>query len=193
MAQETNDVQFISELIDFLVMHFNADPNRVYVTGFSNGAFMTYRLMCELSEKVAAAAPVGGAMPRAQQTQCSMSHNVPLMHFHGTADSAAPFTGSGFFLSVEDTTAFFAFRYMCDMPPATVSLADLDPTDGTSVDKTVYQNCFDGGEVEYFTIFGGEHNWPGGPDTSSGLPTPQSQDINASQEMWDFFTRFTLP
>ena len=58
--QNVDDVGFISALIEELVADYQVDPSRVSVTGFSNGAMMTFRLACELSGKIAAAAPYAG-------------------------------------------------------------------------------------------------------------------------------------
>ena len=60
---DVDDVGFIGTLIDTLEKALNVDPHRVYATGISNGAMMTYRLACEMSERLAAVAPVDGALP----------------------------------------------------------------------------------------------------------------------------------
>jgi pimeloyl-ACP methyl ester carboxylesterase len=49
-----NDVGFLSALIDTLNQQIGIDLNRVYACGFSNGGFMSYRLACELSDRIAA-------------------------------------------------------------------------------------------------------------------------------------------
>src|SRR5256885_2348660 len=66
------------------------DSKRVYATGMSNGAIMAYRAASELSERIAAVAPVAGPMGTAT---CAPRRPVPVMHFHGTADRFAPFQG----------------------------------------------------------------------------------------------------
>ena len=71
--ENTNDVAFIAALIDHLIKKFNADPKRVYATGMSNGAMMSYRLGCELSGKIAAIAPVAGNIPKNLIQLCSPS------------------------------------------------------------------------------------------------------------------------
>ena len=58
-----DDVGFISALIDLMIKDYNMDPNRVYMTGISNGAIMSYRLACEIPHKIAAIAPVDGNIP----------------------------------------------------------------------------------------------------------------------------------
>lgn len=59
-AQRENidDVGFIAHLMDTLEKDYPVDPGRIYVTGASNGALMSYRLACELTDRIAAIAPV---------------------------------------------------------------------------------------------------------------------------------------
>ena len=61
--ENIDDVGFISALIDTMIKDYNINPKRVYVTGISNGAIMSYRLACELSHKITAIAPVDGNIP----------------------------------------------------------------------------------------------------------------------------------
>jgi polyhydroxybutyrate depolymerase len=51
-----DDVGFFSALINHFVKIYNADPERIYATGASNGGMMCYRLACELSGKIIAVA-----------------------------------------------------------------------------------------------------------------------------------------
>ena len=55
-SRGVNDVKFIDELITYIINTYHADSSRVYVTGMSNGGFMTSRLACELSKRIAAVA-----------------------------------------------------------------------------------------------------------------------------------------
>jgi polyhydroxybutyrate depolymerase len=66
-----DDVGFIAALIDHLIKEMNTDPKRVYVTGMSNGAIMSYRLACELAGKITAIAPVAGNIPQDLLLACS--------------------------------------------------------------------------------------------------------------------------
>jgi polyhydroxybutyrate depolymerase len=51
-----NDVSFFSQLCDYMVANNNIDATKIYATGISNGGFMSSRLGCELSSKIAAIA-----------------------------------------------------------------------------------------------------------------------------------------
>jgi len=56
------DVAFIRELLDRLVADDQVNPNRVLVTGMSNGGMMAHRLACDLSDRILAIASVSGAL-----------------------------------------------------------------------------------------------------------------------------------
>ncbi len=74
------------------------DPHRVYLTGMSNGAMMAYRVALERPERVAAIAPVAGAMALDPDL---VRVPVPVLHMHGTDDRHAPFEGGVGSASIE--------------------------------------------------------------------------------------------
>ena len=85
-----DDVGFIAALIDRVIEKHHADPNRLYVTGFSNGAIMGYRLACELSERLAGVAVVA---PPGLSDDCEPTRAIPLLHIIGAADDRVPIDG----------------------------------------------------------------------------------------------------
>lgn len=85
-----DDVGFIDAVITDVSKKFSIDESRVYATGHSNGAIMSYRLACELSEKIAAIAALGA---QGVSEPCEPKYPVSIFHFHGTNDRCAPFTG----------------------------------------------------------------------------------------------------
>lgn len=85
------DVGFMRDLIRIIESSLPIDPKRIYVTGISNGAEMSYRLACDLADQVAAFAPVAGGYLTAMD--CRPSRPVPVVAFHGTADNLLPYTG----------------------------------------------------------------------------------------------------
>jgi polyhydroxybutyrate depolymerase len=62
LEHNVDDVGFLIALIDSLNKQYAIDPNRVYVTGMSNGAMMAYRTGAELADKIAGIAPVAGTI-----------------------------------------------------------------------------------------------------------------------------------
>lgn len=61
-VEKVDDVSYFRELIKVLIEKYNVDPTKVFVTGWSVGGFMTYRLACELSDAIAGAAPFEGGL-----------------------------------------------------------------------------------------------------------------------------------
>src|SRR5690606_34234208 len=91
--REIRDVAFIEQMIDFLMSKLNIDERRVYATGHSMGAMMSYRLACELPERVAAVAGVASTMPEYIAPLCADMTPVPVMIIQGTDDMVIPWTG----------------------------------------------------------------------------------------------------
>jgi len=89
-TDSTDDVGFISALIDTMIVNYNIDTTRVYVMGFSNGAMMAYRVADELSHKIAAIGAVSGQMA---YEDCNPEFSVPIIHFHGLDDDTNPYEG----------------------------------------------------------------------------------------------------
>jgi polyhydroxybutyrate depolymerase len=85
---KADDVAFISKLLDDLGTVVKVDPRRVYACGMSNGAMMCYRLAAQLSDRIAAIAPVGGTIAIEESKP---KRPVSVIHFHGTKDNFVPF------------------------------------------------------------------------------------------------------
>ena len=89
--------------LDDLATVAKIDRKRIFATGMSNGAIISYRLASELSDRIAAVAPVAG--PMGTET-CSPKRPVPLIHFHGTDDQFAAFRGGSGSKSLSRTSFF---------------------------------------------------------------------------------------
>ena len=193
-GNKADDVAYIAKVLDDLATVANVDPKRVYVTGMSNGGMMCYRLAAELSDRIAAIAPVAGTM--AIDTY-NPKRPVPVMHFHGAADKIVPFAGpseraSKFlgFKSVEDTIKICLKANGCPDKPKTVKLPDK-AGDGTTITKKTYGSGKDGAEVVLFVIEGGGHTWPGQqpPVDFIGKST---KNISANDLIWEFFEKHPM-
>ena len=153
-----------SSILDDLGSVVKVDPKRVYATGMSNGGMMCYRLAAELSDRIAAVAPVAGTMAI---EKADPKRPVPMIHFHGTADTFVPFNGPGKgtpkfiqFKSVEDSIQTWVKIDGCDEKPEIVALPDK-ANDGTTIERKTYGHGKDGAEVVLVVIKGGGHTWPG--------------------------------
>lgn len=180
MTRDIDDVAFTSAMIDALEGALCMNNRRVYATGLSNGGFMAHKLACELSDRIAAIAPVAGTN---LTTGCSPSRPVPVLHFHGDADLIVPYRGFGGFVSVDDTMDGWVERNGCSAG----SSEDLDRGDALCES---WSGCTDGATVRLCTIRGGGHQWPGGV-TIPGLGSNTS-DISATEMMWQFFSMHSL-
>jgi len=195
--KDIDDVGFISALIDSLIAEHNVDPKRVYVTGISNGGMMSYRLACELSDRIAAIAPVATAMPINMPYYCSPANPVSVIVFSGTSDPLIPFEGGqvqvgslkrGRVLSVYQSINYWMRQNGCAATPDVAKLPDLAPDDGTRVEVKVYSGGDGGSEVMLYTIKGGGHTWPGGLQYLGERSIGRTcRDIDANQVIWEFF------
>jgi polyhydroxybutyrate depolymerase len=190
--KEVNDVLFISMLIDTLIKRFNIDSNRVYVTGISNGGFMTFRLACELSSKIAAFAPVAASMTPFLLSLCKSCPPVPFMLIFGDEDPLVPFEGGQIFgkrgeiVSVEKCVKFLCERDSCSFDPDVSIIDSVD--DDTRAVKNTYTDKNGNTPFIFWFIEGGGHTWPGGlPYLPKFIIGRTSKEINASEEIWKFF------
>ena len=101
--RETDDMGFISELIDTMIAGYAIYTTMVYAAGFSNGGMMAYRLACELAYKIAAIAPVAGGLVF---EDCEPERPFPVIGFHARNDPVVKYQGATlgkvFLYSIED-------------------------------------------------------------------------------------------
>src|SRR5208337_3461333 len=87
------DIGFISALVDKLAAEYPVDAHRVFATGISNGGFMSFRLACELSEKIKGIAAVSATHPVTSREKCRPARSVNIMIINGTDDPLVPYNG----------------------------------------------------------------------------------------------------
>lgn len=183
-----DDVGFAAAVIAQLDANFSIDTHRVYAAGLSNGSFMTMRLACELSGRIAGFAIVAGSLTGGLESACTPAARRPLMLVAGTRDLIVPYNGGRIGMrSVPQTFSFWLGRNGCN-PAQTLSSALPDiVSDGTTIALQANTSCGNGAEVRLYTVTGGGHAWPGGWQY---LPVPligtTSQDMSATQEIWEF-------
>jgi len=136
--KEINDVKFIDQLIAYIVNTYHIDAGRVYVTGMSNGGFMSSRLACEVNSRIAAIAVVGASMDK--NVTYHPNKPIPIMYIQGTKDPLVPFEGGamkgagGEIYGHEDILKLWADTDHCDNTPVITNLP-LIVHDGTSIIK----------------------------------------------------------
>ncbi len=188
LTEKVDDVGFIRALLARLANEVRYDRHRVYATGLSNGGMMAYRLACEMTDQLAAIAPVAGALNVAE---CRPTVPMPVMIFHGTADQHVLYEGGQprrqadwshprTDRSVEQARDFWVTYNRCTTPPKTTTVGH--------VVRQAYTDCAADSEVEVVTILGGGHAWPGGLAGWRG-GDPPTREISANDLMWEFFRR----
>lgn len=193
-----DDVAFLAALLDEIQANYSVDVNRVYSTGMSNGGFMSYELACRLSGRIAAVASVTGSMaPDRLSTPalCTPQHPTPVLEIHGSADATVPYAG-GLALGVFPTApipavlSYWVQLNGCNPTPTVTLLPDLNATDNSTVERSLWSGGRNGSTVLHYRIIGGGHTWPGAAIPRAGLVT--NQDISASVEVWRFLRRYRL-
>jgi polyhydroxybutyrate depolymerase len=200
----TDDVAFITQLIDKFVRDGSADPRRIYVTGVSNGGAMAMTMVCARADLFAAAASVIFNFGDEAAQACHPSRAVPMLMMNGTADPIVPYEGgqgssrfaAGGFWSTEQTLAFWRQTNQCEGADAEATeLDDRDPDDQSTVTR-ITSNCPAGHDVVLYRINGGGHRMPGRipdarfPRMVTYMLGPQNRDVDGAEVIWDFFKRF---
>ena len=188
-----DDVAFVAELLDDLATVVKVDAKRVYASGMSNGGMMCYRLAAELSDRIAAIAPVAGTIAI---DESKPKRPVPVIHFHGTKDTFVTFeaakgrTRSFMRLKgVEESIQTWVKLNGCKEKPR----ADVLSKDGdeTKVTRRTFGKGKDGAEVVLVVIEGGGHTWPGMKPPASFMGK-SAMNVSANDLMWEFFKKHRL-
>ncbi len=187
-----DDVSFLNAMLDDLLVKFAVDPGRIFVTGFSNGASMSFRIGAELSKRISAIAPVAGA---SWLEPLTLEHPVPMIYITGTADPLNLIEGGVPRLAtggsdkvrakakppVRDSILKWAKALGCPATPRNTSEAN-------GIRTEVYGPGRDGAEVAYITVEGLGHTWAGGKSLLPEFMVGKRSDIiTATDVIWEFF------
>jgi polyhydroxybutyrate depolymerase len=158
-----DDAGYLTSLLDEAEAALPIDSDRIYFMGHSNGGFMSYRMACEIGDRIAAIASLAGSDFEADDT-CVPDRAPSVLQIHGTADETIAYTGGAVstasFPGAVDVVERWAGRAGCDVTM---------PTDGTPFDfmgtlpgdetaVTDYTTgCTEGRGATLWTIEGGGH------------------------------------
>ena len=213
-APESADLKYIGDLLDEVEETLCVDDRRVFVTGLSNGAFLTSAIACTYADRIAAAAPVAGIR---DIEGCEPARPVPVVAFHGTADTFVTYDG-GFGSSVanlpnpdgsgrtigesgegtpppsgapkgptiEEITAGWAERNGCSTK-TTEAKVESDVT-------LITWKCPEGADAELYRVEEGGHSWPGSSfsEQVASVVGRTTMSISANELMWKFFQEHPL-
>jgi len=190
-----DDVGFIRDLINHLESELNVNSSRIYVTGVSGGAMMTYRLGAELSDRIAAIAPIAGVIggvPYSSEPDNSISpyiipkpiNPIPVIAFNGLQDNAVPYEGGWknvfewnsdelwvYTVSVNESISFWVENNNCNPYPQIIQSED------ERIITKNFKSSDDKSDVVLVTYLDGSHEWFKSPP----------HEISAIDFMWEFF------
>jgi polyhydroxybutyrate depolymerase len=174
-----DDVSLLNQLIDYMYTEYHVDLSKVFISGMSNGGFMTFFAARGLQDRIAAIAPIAGLISDNVFINYSLNRSMPLCYMHGTADQIVWIDGS---LSADTIISFFVGNNKCTVNPQVTQLPDIDHNDNSTVTLYQYNGYSDDSEIQYYKIIGGGHSVP-------GVEPGANMDINAYEVIWSFFSR----
>lgn len=179
-----DDVQFTRDMLRYLHRNYCIDTHRIYVTGYSIGASMAYRVACTLSDQIAALATVEGAFYHFDGG-CQPTSPMPVLEIHGQADQFAPYDGAPD-RKLASVQTFLNVWFNLDTCNTNSSSTIFQQADVTGLK---WSSCAKGTVVEHYRISDGGHVWPG-----SATPMPDlgytTHTIDANTVIWNFFSAF---
>lgn len=190
-----DDIGFIAAMLDEIGAAHPLDPKRIYAAGISNGAIFSHYLAANLSDRIAAIAPVVGGIADSFYKQFKPTDPVSVFILQGAADPLVPYAGGnivawgkrGKIVSTAQTVNLWTAHDQCAHEPQVASLPDKSG-DGCRVKTSTWSKCRAGTEVTLYTFEGGGHTWPGGtqylPESMVGKVC---RDVDATDAIWEFF------
>jgi polyhydroxybutyrate depolymerase len=190
--REVPDIKFVSAMLTDLKNHFSVDERRIYTTGFSNGASMTFLVARELSQVIAATAPVAGSD---WSHKTNSKRPVPLLYITGSADPLNPTGGGKIHIGQK---AFGEKPSIKEMISRWVKMHGCPDKGRVIYNKNgatgiAYSLPGESPKVVLYTIDGHGHHWPGGKSSlPARLAGENTAKLNATDIIWEFFKTHSL-
>jgi polyhydroxybutyrate depolymerase len=189
-SDTVNDIGFISRLIDHFIKDYKCDPARVYLIGVSNGGFLSYRMSCEMPEKITAICTIISSMGEKALNEFTKVPPMPVMIINGTADNIVSWAGGKVGRSsaplavaapVQDNINYWRMRNGITSAADTTLLPDYCAGDDSKVIEYRFQGKSD---LLFYEVINGGHNVPFKSKDSYGKH--QNCDWDALGAAWDF-------
>jgi polyhydroxybutyrate depolymerase len=195
VVKDVDDIQFLRDLVADTEKSHKLNDRRIFCAGFSNGAFMANRAGVEASDMFAAVAPVSGTLSASYSDRITPKEAISVLIIHGTKDGVVPYAGGkighdgplGICIGAPEMVSKWARAVDAPQEGVTTMLPDTDVNDGCRVTKSIHAGSK--ATVEFLSIDGGTHSWPGSAGTRPGV----CHDINGSEVIWDFFKAHPKP
>ncbi len=194
LTDNIDDVGYLTSLIDLFIRDFKADPKRVYFSGSSNGGMMTYRLSCDIPEKIRAIAPFVSTISPQVAEQFAKAKPIPIIITSGTADSIIKWAGGPVkvtrtprLLSGDENVAYWVARNGVKTKAKITHLPDREPGDKSTVEIQHFKGRND---VVLYKIIGGAHTHPTLRAQGKPLVKGLNMDYNSFETVWDFMMSY---
>lgn len=180
-----NDILYVSNMLNTLQSNLCINPHKIYATGFSDGGGFVAKLACQLSNRIAAFAPVSGSYVTAFNS-CKAKRSLPVIEFHGTKDTIVPYQG------LEKKKEFAALTWTRNW--ANIDDCKSQPIINIETNKiTKYQwtDCSNNVSVIHYKIIGEGHAWP--HVLFNERLNNHNIKVRVEVIIWNFFAKNFLP
>lgn len=178
VTSNVDDVAFLSSVVRDIATRYSVDRLRTAVSGFSNGAMMSYRFACERADLVDTIIAMAGTYVA---PGCPMARPLNLLHMHGLLDATVPYNGG--VIPVTGTKVRPAYGPVGAVAQLDgCSSFDVVPSLSALVTTTEGQGCPAGITVRLVTSATLKHTWPTGPTAVS------TYGFDATDNLWGFLS-----
>ena len=176
-----NDVGFLNALLDSVISNYSVNLSRIYVCGMSMGGFMTQRLALQSNARFAAFGSMSGTIGSGL-TPSNPGRNIPMIHFHGTADATVAYSGNAYGIDVDSLVNFWVANNQCNPMPDSTRYPDV-AADNFTIDCFKYHGTSNQQDFWLVRMNNVGHT----------ILYQPANDITEVMEMWMFFRAHTLP
>ncbi|MEO6097550.1 MAG: alpha/beta fold hydrolase, partial [Fibrobacteria bacterium] len=164
--QGTTNYAFFKAVIDSLDALYKIDRTRIYMTGFSQGGFISFAMACNYADVFAAIAPSSGHSP----ANCAPKRPVPVFMTFGSLEGPASF--------LKDRDAWVKLDKCTSAEKITKPFPASNSNSKAAL--STYTSCDQGVSVLMDSVSGQDHRWP------------ETSNMNFAEEGWAFLKQYSL-
>ena len=159
---DVDDDAYLISMLNEMESKYSIDRKRIYFVGHSNGGFMSYRMACKHSDRIAAIASLAGAT-FLNSSDCAAKEPVSVLQVHGTSDTTILYNGGAIlgkqYPSATASVTQWATVNRCsnNSTPRADKLDLVTTITGSETSISSWNNCRNGTEVELWTVDQGGH------------------------------------